>query len=80
MVNGLSEGETGHLMTLPSMTGVKSKPRTFLFFKYILEGYTVSCRERDADNEKDSSEKSGDGGCSKMQNETHVFEVMSILR
>lgn len=51
----------------------------FLFFKHILEGYTVACRERDAGNEKDTSEKSGDGGCSKMLNETHVFKVMSIL-
>lgn len=79
MVNRFNEGETGHLMTLPSMNGVKSKPRVFLFFKYILEGYTVACRERDADNEKDTSGKSGDGGCSKMLNEIHIFKVMSIL-
>lgn len=47
--------------------------------KYILEGYTVAFVERDVDNEKDTTEKSGDGRCSKMLNETHVFKVMSIL-
>lgn len=47
--------------------------------KYILEGYTVAFGERDVDNEKDTTEKSGDGRCSKMLNETHVFKVMSIL-
>lgn len=78
MVNRFSEGETGHLMILPSMKGLKSNPKLYLF-KYILEGYRVPFRERHADNEKDTTEKSGDGGCSKMLNETHVFKVMSIL-
>lgn len=45
----------------------------------MLQGYTIDCRERDGDNEKDTSEKSADGDCSKMLNETHVFKVMSIL-
>jgi len=57
VANRLSEGETEHLMTLPSLKGVKSKPRKFLFFKYVLEAYTVACRARDADSEKDTSEK-----------------------
>lgn len=48
-------------MTQPSLKGVKSKPSMFLFFKYILEGYTVACKERDADNEKNTNEKPGNG-------------------
>ena len=28
----------------------ENNPKTFLYFEYILEGYTVACRKKDADN------------------------------